>query len=96
MAKGSGLGAQLYVGGYDLSNDIGQVDNIELVRGLLDVTGLDGVRTELSAADVALQERISAQGTQLTESMRVEVEYRLGTIPRILPPLSTIATPSAA
>jgi len=38
---------------------------------------------------------VASHGTQLTESMRVDVEYRFGTIPRILPPLSTIATPFA-
>src|SRR3990167_5490673 len=41
MAKGNGLGANCYVQGYDLSNDIGQIDALENGRGLLGITGLD-------------------------------------------------------
>ena len=41
MAKKTGLAGQFYVGGYDLSNDIGQLDNVTLERNLLEVTGLD-------------------------------------------------------
>ena len=41
MAKSSGLGANAYVQGYDLSNDIGQIDALENTRDLLDMTGLD-------------------------------------------------------
>ena len=41
MAKKTGLGGQFYVGGYDLSNDIGQLDNVTLERNLLEVTGMD-------------------------------------------------------
>lgn len=37
----TGLGMNLYVGGRDLSNDIGQLDAVEQTRGLLDATGLD-------------------------------------------------------
>ncbi len=41
MAKSTGLGGQFYVGGYDLSNDIGQLDNLTLERNLIEVTGID-------------------------------------------------------
>jgi len=41
MSKSSGLGANLYVQGYDLSNDIGQIDALENGRDLLGITGLD-------------------------------------------------------
>lgn len=39
--KESGLGARFYVGGYDLSGDIGALDTISSPRGALDVTGID-------------------------------------------------------
>ncbi|HLA18300.1 MAG TPA: hypothetical protein VJ253_03175 [Dehalococcoidia bacterium] len=41
MAKSNGLGWQLYVGGYDLSNDIGQLGGVGNERALLVVTGID-------------------------------------------------------
>src|SRR3990167_755043 len=41
MTKSSGLGANLYVQGYDLSNDVGQIDALENGRDLLEMTGLD-------------------------------------------------------
>jgi hypothetical protein len=41
MAKGNGLGANLYIGGYDVSNDVGQVDAAELTRTVLEATGID-------------------------------------------------------
>ena len=41
MTKKSGLGAQFYVGGYDLSNDTGSVNNLGSPRGVLDVTGMN-------------------------------------------------------
>lgn len=41
MSKSSGLGAQAFVQGYDLTNDIGQIDALENTRDLLDMTGLD-------------------------------------------------------
>lgn len=40
MAKTSGLGARLFVGGYDLSGDISAVDTIAGSIGLLDVTDI--------------------------------------------------------
>lgn len=39
--KTSGLGDNLYVGGYNLSGDIGAIDSISSPRGALDVTGID-------------------------------------------------------
>lgn len=41
MAKTSGLGCQLFSGGYDLTNDIGQIDSIVSDRPALEATGLD-------------------------------------------------------
>ena len=41
MAKGNGLGMACYVGGYDLSNDVGAITNATLERALLDATGID-------------------------------------------------------
>ncbi|UOZ10545.1 hypothetical protein [Amycolatopsis sp. WQ 127309] len=41
MSKESGLGDRLYVGGYDLSGDIGALDSIASPRGVLDVTGIN-------------------------------------------------------
>lgn len=41
MAKSNGLGANAYVHGYDLSNDIGQIDALFNVRDQVDVTGID-------------------------------------------------------
>ena len=70
--KGNGLGANLYVAGYDLSNDVGQIDALENGRGLLGMTGLDksgherlqGLQTGRIAFtgffnDAALQEHIA-------------------------------------
>jgi hypothetical protein len=72
MAKSSGLGANCYVQGYDLTNDIGQIDALENGRGLLGVTGLDksgherlqGLQTGRIAFtgffnDAALQEHVA-------------------------------------
>src|SRR4249920_1025095 len=42
MAKTSGLGDNLYVGGYDLSGDIGAVDTISGPINPLDVTAING------------------------------------------------------
>lgn len=41
MSKSNGLGDRLFVGGYDLSGDIGAIDTISSPRGLLDDTGID-------------------------------------------------------
>jgi hypothetical protein len=41
MAKQSGLGANLYAGGYDLSGDVQVVSNVGGGCGVLDVTGID-------------------------------------------------------
>lgn len=41
MAKSSGLGAQLFVGGYDLSGDINAVDRIGCPTAHLDVTAIN-------------------------------------------------------
>jgi hypothetical protein len=41
MAKVSGLGDNLYVGGYNLSGDIGSLSNIHGGPATLDVTGID-------------------------------------------------------
>jgi hypothetical protein len=40
MAKSSGLGQQLYVGGYDLSGDVGSIDSAGSPRGSVDKTGI--------------------------------------------------------
>lgn len=44
--KTSGLGDNLYVGGYNLSGDIGAIDTISSPRGLLDDTGIDKLAYE--------------------------------------------------
>ena len=41
MAKQSGLGQQLYVAGYDLSGDVGVINNAACPRGLLEVTAIN-------------------------------------------------------
>lgn len=41
MTKSSGLGQHFYVDGYDLSNDVGSIENISCPSATLDVTGLD-------------------------------------------------------
>lgn len=41
MAKQSGLGSNLYMGIYDLSGDVGMVNNVSSPRGVLDITGID-------------------------------------------------------
>lgn len=41
MTKSSGLGMQCYVGGYDLSGDIGALDNLSTPRGIFEVPGID-------------------------------------------------------
>lgn len=41
MAKQSALGANLYLGVYDLTGDVGAVTNISSPRAVIDVTGLD-------------------------------------------------------
>jgi hypothetical protein len=41
MAKSSGLGQNLYVGGYNLSGDIGSLSNISVTQKTIDVTGID-------------------------------------------------------
>jgi hypothetical protein len=41
MSKRNGLGMYLFVGGYDLSGDVGQLDALETARGLQDVTTIN-------------------------------------------------------
>lgn len=41
MAKKGGLGAQFYLGGFDLSGDVSALDNMAAPRGVFDVTGLN-------------------------------------------------------
>lgn len=41
MAKQSGLGDNLYVGGYDISGDVGAVQTINASQSLLDVTAIN-------------------------------------------------------
>ena len=46
MAKQGGLGQFLYIGGYDLSGDIGAIQNAGSPRGTLDKTGLNSSAVE--------------------------------------------------
>lgn len=41
MAKESGLGQQIYVGGYDLSGDVGVINNAACPRALFEVTAIN-------------------------------------------------------
>jgi hypothetical protein len=41
VAKETGLGAGLFIDQYDLSGDVGSVQNISSERGALDITGID-------------------------------------------------------
>jgi hypothetical protein len=41
MGKSSGLGDQLYIGGYDLSGDVGSLSGIRTPIGVQDTTGID-------------------------------------------------------
>lgn len=56
MAKESGLGDGLLIGGFDLSSDAGSVGRIASPRGVLDVTGIDKFAFErlLSTKDGAI------------------------------------------
>ena len=46
MAKQTGLGANLFLGSYDLSGDVGAVDTIAAPRGSLDITGINKAAAE--------------------------------------------------
>ena len=56
MAKSSGLGMRLFIGGYDLSGDVGAIDNISTPRGVLEVPGIDKSAMErvLTHADASI------------------------------------------
>jgi len=41
MAKQTGLGNQFYLGGFDLSGDVGAIGGISSPRGMVDVTGIN-------------------------------------------------------
>src|SRR3990167_3037936 len=41
MAKSAGLAEQLFVDGYDLSGDVGEVSNLSAPSGVLDVTAIN-------------------------------------------------------
>jgi len=53
MAKKSGLGQSFYIGGYDLSGDVGAISSIGSPRTLLDITGINKSAIE----------RVNGQGT---------------------------------
>ena len=46
MAKQSGLGQRLYLRGYDISGDVGSIDNASTPTDLLDVTSIDKLAYE--------------------------------------------------
>lgn len=46
MAKQSGLGQNLYVGGYDVSGDVGSLSTIAVPQKTIDVTGIDKAANE--------------------------------------------------
>lgn len=46
MTKTNGLGDNLYVGGYNLSGDIGAIDDLSSPRGTIDSTGIDKLANE--------------------------------------------------
>ena len=45
MAKTSGLGSHLYVGQYDISGDVGAVNNIETMQAQQDVSSIEDLAT---------------------------------------------------
>lgn len=49
MAKQSGLAQRLYVGGFDISGDVGSIQNAGSPRGVQEITGLDksGIERQL-------------------------------------------------
>lgn len=53
MAKGSGLGQQLYVAGYDISGDVGSIGNCATPRGVQTVPGINATAQDrlLTLAD---------------------------------------------
>lgn len=57
MAKISGLAQRFFVGGYDLSGDVGSIRRCSVTTGLFDVTGLDKTAKERIAgvSDSALE-----------------------------------------
>lgn len=46
MTKQSGLYQNIYVGGYDLSGDVGSIDSADVTREVTNVTGIDKGATE--------------------------------------------------
>lgn len=46
MAKQSGLNMRLYLGGFDISGDVGAVNTLRMSRAVQDVTGLDKLAVE--------------------------------------------------
>lgn len=89
MAKQSGLGDNIYIGGYDLSGDVGAIQTIRGSRAALDVTGIDKSAYEriLGQADgemsfnaffndAVLQEHVALAGLLTTDRV---VNYFRGT-----------------
>lgn len=97
MTKQSGLGANLYIDQYNISNDVRSVDTIGQPRAALDVTGIDksayerihGLRDgliEFTAFfnDAALQEHVALKGVPSTDRI-VTYTHR-----------ATVGTPAAS
>ena len=73
MSKGTGLGDQLFVGGYDLSGDIGSVDSISGGPDPLEVTAANlAIETFLPA------DRESAVRLGELAALRAEVSLPSG------------------
>lgn len=79
MAKQSGLGAALYLDGFDLSGDVGAVDKIHGGCATLDVTGLDKLAYEriggLRDGDISFK-------AFFNPTITVQEHARLSTLPR--------------
>lgn len=89
MAKSTGLGQNFYLGGHDLSGDVGSLENVSTPMTTLDATGIDKSAMERIAGthsgeisfstyfnDAALQEHIALKGLPTTD---VLASYTMGT-----------------
>lgn len=55
MTKSTGLGQQLYIHGYDLSGDVGSIDNLSTPRSVHDVTGIDKSAVERILGSIGVE-----------------------------------------
>lgn len=79
MAKVSGLGAALYLDGYDLSGDVGAINSIAGGPALLDVTGIDKLAYERIGG---VRDGKLSFSAFFNPTITVQEHARLSTLPR--------------